>query len=628
MNRDRATVLALLAGVLLAWGGAAALLPHIQAQRKTLQLAAHEDLNRNLPPEMAAVAVAGSFQGLAIDYFWSRATTLQQEGKYYEAKQLADWITTLQPRFAQVWSFQAWNMAYNISEAVKTPEEKWLWVQEGVRLLRDAGIPTNPRNTELYRELSYILFHRIGKFSVDEHWFFKQRFAEEWQGVVGEPPGGGLKDVLSHFAYVSNAPASLDALRADASAAAPLEALAALGYRPDARLLARVGDVQMRYVEILEGTGGAEDESPEAAARRAADAKLLAWLDDPKTAGAREKVLGFARAKVLSEQYHMDPKFMYEMMEKFGPLDWRHHAAHALYWALLGSKYSSETQNPSIFEAFTSNRLAFDSLRDLVQTGRLSRDLRFGVPDPRFFDGFERVLHQMAEWAKGDEGYEKALREKRRGFLELATEISCRYGSLEEADAYYAKLRAEFGKEYRGQYDVPLADFMRRINQESLKQFETARMLVHSFAVQAIRLGWATGRLDVARRYLDQAKACYDAYMSDENRPKRIERKARDLPPVEVILGGALESFLLAPPAAVDVRAKIRVWQGMRAEHLLYVYDQTVRQLHAEARRAGLDPEKCFPQPPGMDAYRKALKDAEAREKQELPQGEQPKTER
>lgn len=627
MNRDRATVLALLAGLVLAWGGAAALLPHVQARRKALQLSAHEDLNRNLPPEMAAVAVAGSFQGLAIDYFWARATTLQQEGKYYEAKQLADWITTLQPRFAQVWSFQAWNMAYNISEAVKTPEEKWLWVQEGVRLLRDAGIPTNPRNPELYRELSYMIFHRIGKFSVDEHWFFKQRFAEEWQGVVGEPPGGGLKDALAHFAYVSDAPASLGALRADPAAAAQLDALDALGYRPDAHLLARVGDVQMRYVEIMEGTGGAAEETPAADARRAADAKLLAWLDDPKIAVARGRVLGFARAKVLREQYHMDPKFMYELMEDFGPLDWRHHAAHALYWALLGAKYSSEIKNPNLFEAFTSDRLAFDSLRDLVQTGRLGRDLRFGVPDPRFFDGFERVLDQMAKLVKGDAGYEKALREKRRGFLEDATEISCRYGSLEEADAYYAKLRAEFGAEYRGQYDVPLADFMRRINQESLKHFETARLLVHSYAVQAIRLGWAAGRLDVARRYLDQAKACYDAYMSDENRPKRIERKARDLPPVEIILGGALESFLLAPPSAVDVRAKIRVWHGMRAEHLQYVYDQTIRQLHAEARRAELDPEKAFPEPPGMEAYRKALQKAEAREKRDAPQGEQPKTE-
>lgn len=197
---------------------------------------------------------------------------------------------------------------------------------------------------------------------------------------------------------------------------------------------------------------------------------------------------------------------------------------------------------------------------------------------------------------------------------------------MEEAQAYYAKLRAEFGKEYRGQYDVPLTDFIRKINQESLKHFETARMLVHSFAVQAIRLGWAAGRQDVARRYLDQAKACYDAYMSDVNRPKRIERKARDLPPVEVIMGGALESFLLAPPSAVDVRAKIRVWHGMRAEHLQYVYDQTVRQLHAEAHRASLDPAKAFPEPPGMNAYRKALKDAEAQEKQDTPLGEQPKT--
>ena len=46
-------------------------------------------------------------------------TICRQDDKFFEAAQLADWITKLEPHFTQVWLFQAWNMAYNISVKFK-----------------------------------------------------------------------------------------------------------------------------------------------------------------------------------------------------------------------------------------------------------------------------------------------------------------------------------------------------------------------------------------------------------------------------------------------------------------------------------------------------------------------------
>ncbi|MHC4759463.1 MAG: hypothetical protein ACYTE8_12475, partial [Planctomycetota bacterium] len=101
------------------------------------------------PPSLAFATVAlGAFRGLIVDVLWIRADRLQQEGQYFDAKQLSEWITTLQPRFAAVWEFRSWNMAYNISVAIPAsqPSERWRWVKNGYELLRDKGIPQNPKS--------------------------------------------------------------------------------------------------------------------------------------------------------------------------------------------------------------------------------------------------------------------------------------------------------------------------------------------------------------------------------------------------------------------------------------------------------------------------------------------------
>ena len=99
----------------------------------------------NAPPVLAFTTVAlGGFRGLIANALWIRTTELQEDGKYFEAVQLADWITKLQPHFSQVWANQAWNMAYNISVKFPNPEDRWLWVQRGIELLRDQGLQYNP----------------------------------------------------------------------------------------------------------------------------------------------------------------------------------------------------------------------------------------------------------------------------------------------------------------------------------------------------------------------------------------------------------------------------------------------------------------------------------------------------
>jgi|YelNatPaOPRAMG01_1025707.scaffolds.fasta_scaffold02954_11 hypothetical protein len=140
----------------------------------------------NAPPVLAFTTVAlGGFRGLIANALWLRASDLQEQGKYFEMVQLADWITKLQPHFVQVWIVQAWNMAYNISVKFSDPADRWRWVQKGIELLRDQALRYNPNEALLYRELAWFFQHKMGYNLDDAHLFYKRAWAVEMTEVLG-----------------------------------------------------------------------------------------------------------------------------------------------------------------------------------------------------------------------------------------------------------------------------------------------------------------------------------------------------------------------------------------------------------------------------------------------------------
>src|SRR5688500_2417309 len=142
----------------------------------------------NAPPMLAFTTVAlGGFRGPIANALWIRANELQNEGKYFEMVQLADWITKLEPTFVQVWTVQAWNMAYNISVKFPNHHDRWRWVQRGIELLRDEGLRYNPKEALLYRELGWFFQHKMGQNMDDAHLVYKYNWAVAMTNVFGGP---------------------------------------------------------------------------------------------------------------------------------------------------------------------------------------------------------------------------------------------------------------------------------------------------------------------------------------------------------------------------------------------------------------------------------------------------------
>ena len=161
--------------------------PRLNSARGELGLTRVEPL-KNAPPVLAFTTVAlGSFRGMIVNALWIRSSELQEDGRYFEAVQLADWITKLQPYFSAVWVNLAWNLSYNISVKFPDPEDRWKWVQRGIELLRDEGLKYNPHAVDIYGELARHFHHKMGAYLDDAHLTYKWHWYQEMQAVI---PGG------------------------------------------------------------------------------------------------------------------------------------------------------------------------------------------------------------------------------------------------------------------------------------------------------------------------------------------------------------------------------------------------------------------------------------------------------
>ena len=109
-----------------------------------------------------ALAAFGGIRSIVAEVVWFRADRLQDEGRYVELAQLASTLSYLEPRTPEVWSYAAWNLAYNISVMMPTHEDRWRWVNAAIVLLRDKGLVLNPTESELYRELAWLFELKLG----------------------------------------------------------------------------------------------------------------------------------------------------------------------------------------------------------------------------------------------------------------------------------------------------------------------------------------------------------------------------------------------------------------------------------------------------------------------------------
>ncbi|MBK9188109.1 MAG: hypothetical protein IPM33_04055 [Phycisphaerales bacterium] len=598
--------------------------------------------------EVSAGIAMGAFRGIFVNWLWMRANEMKEDGKYYEAIELSRAITRLQPRFPRVWVFHAWNLAYNISVATQTADERWNWVMAGIRLLRDEAIPANPNDLLLHKELGWIYSHKIGGWTDDANQYYKRRHAAEWTVVLGPPPARepadrdrdyAIKKYADWLQTFADAPTTLEEMaRVEPTTTQLVERLVAINVKPDLSLL----DRYETYTHLIKGYGGA-------AAKRNPGPFLgpvAALIEDPAYAKAWPVLLRYVRRQVLTDRYRMEPDRMIRYTHRFGPIDWRTPAAHALYWSSRGVETSQSRRyegNKRDFDFINSDRVTVQAIQDLFRYGdlyfdfaafRLSQSstaMLFAVPNPAFVQSYGDILDDAASRSWVDNPYDRGYRPMAAGYENFLRDAVCFFfarGDRRSAEQWYQRLRTWEGINIndplrRVELSAPLDDFVSRELLDRIGTPNVAVAQVNGALLGAYTAGLLAGDMDIFAAQFEYASRFHKAFFEKQFRTTNVDRgSARmEMMPSDFreAAGVVFAQFVmsLTPEAAENVYD--RASNDLR----LYAYgvlEARFRQeMEAIAKAEGTRPfEAVFPPPPGLEAFRadqqRKLDAAKARE--------------
>ncbi|MFM9996749.1 MAG: hypothetical protein ACKVU4_13230 [Phycisphaerales bacterium] len=638
MQRD-SWVQTIAAGVLcLGLLGSAVVGMAVTASAGRNKLAYTERAEDSDPPQVSLGIAMGAFRGLFVNWLWMRANALKEAGRYHEAIDLASAITKLQPRFAHVWVFHAWNMAYNISVATNTPSERWQWVQAGIRLLRDEGIPANPDDLLLHRELAYIYIHKIQGWMDDANWYYKRKFAQEWTVILGEPPKA---DPLSRdrqkatdayavwFAPIVDAPDSPgEVVRRQPLAKVIVDRLRGIG---------GVGAGNVPATKWLEwhAVSAAILRSPQRpiieASMAEVDREVLRLVEDPELAPGWDALLAFLRRRVLIDQYHMEPDRMLRCIRRFGPIDWRHPAAHALYWSIRGGERAVSrvgVENKKDYDFVNADRMAVHALQELWRSGEIYFDFLGSmlVPEPSvpfytvlpnlyFTDSYGDTMKELRRRSSFDETKDaySYYSEGYENFLVDATRFYYRRGQRDVAQQYYhtAATDPQFNlhtQDRAQRFSKPLDEFIFDETREEYTRPDIARLEVEGALQGAYIGGLLGGDGELFRAQFDFAKNVHRYFMAKQGRSSLMDKDMfrMELMPSDFRLLAA--DILVRLVTALDLDDAETLYNNAPEDLKRFAFDRITEvfgPVMADLqKRGGRTFAQVFIEPSGMDEHR------------------------
>lgn len=660
MRRDRWTQLGALAALVVCLAASGLLTTLVAASAGRNRLTYAEQAEKGDPTEVQLGIAMGAFRGLFVNMLWIRANDLKEAGKYYEAVDLAKMITRLQPRFPRVWVFHAWNLAYNISVATNTPRERWQWVQAGIRLLRDEGVPANPTDVLLHKELAWIYLHKVQGIMDDANWLYKRELARDWTIVLGPPPRrtaemrttaemtrayvewlskvNDAKDTLAELYAATPAAESLvGRLKNEAGLDLTGQLWTPQGNGPGEQVLTMIEEIKslQRIQESLNLAGRRANANPIA----------VEILLDPSAQGSAQELVRFIRKRMVVDKYHMEPDRMLRYTQEIGPLDWRHAASHALYWSARGveeAMYRINPKNRGDYDILNTDRLTIQALQELFRNGEVYFDyfnpnFFIQMPNPDFVDAYEKKLNQLVERSVfSPRPGEMVYPDKGRpfsiyaagyeNFLKDAIRFMYRRGDRARAEFYYDKMRMTLRNTNRplGEYENDLARTLDEFAAQEVAKEDrfTSPYVAQQEVVGSLQAaylnGLLAGNMSLYRASMDYARSFHAIFVKkqvfnagpNQGDTARMEVMDRDFNTFAGKVLGALVEFSGIPDGPIMYsRAPSDI---QRKTYPMLVQSAIREQLAGAEKAGGSGFDVWFPAPAGMENFRK---DFEEREK-------------
>jgi hypothetical protein len=138
------------------------------------------------PSSSAMNLVLLGLRGPAASVLHLKAIEYQEKKQWAKLRATVDSIILLQPHYVQIWKFQGWNLAYNVSREWDRVDDRFYWVKEGIKFLK-LGTDRNQTIPILFHNVGEVVSSKMG--ISDEKKFFRVYFREDPDPKFETSPG-------------------------------------------------------------------------------------------------------------------------------------------------------------------------------------------------------------------------------------------------------------------------------------------------------------------------------------------------------------------------------------------------------------------------------------------------------
>ncbi len=326
----------------------------------------------------------------------------------------------------------------------------------------------------------------------------------------------------------------------------------------------------------------------------------------------------------------MDTDRMIRYTQKYGPIDWRHHGAHALYWSEKGVEAGEarvSIANKQDFDFVNTDRVVAQSVQDLFRTGELYFDFLTstrsanaffqGVPNPHFVDSYVKIvdeeMRQRSEFDKTSGGYNhfySPLSAGYENFVRDAIVFFYRRGEVARAEEWLSKLRnyvnMNLNDPRRGQeLSKPVAEFVKDELIDNLTRPSMMIQQVTGSLMGAFASGLLGRDMELFHAQVEYAKKAHRYFMEEQIRQTpaagaagpRMQQIDQDFAKVE---GGLFYQFI----SSLDIDDAHTAYSMAENGLKLYAYKPILENFKEVLDKQ--DPKKfseMFPEPEGYRAF-------------------------
>ncbi len=433
--------------------------------------------NTDLPPSLALTTFAlGPLKAIIVDSLWWRAIQQQDQGEYFEALQLADWITKLQPTFSSVWAFHGWNMSYNIAHDFADEEDRWNWINHGIELLRDEGLKYNPGDKVIQHEIARIFYNRIGGNIDQGSEYFKNQWAFKMMQYFDS---SSQQEIIN----LSNAAKNVDELKKRFGVEKYMQ------------------ETLKQAIDVLDFKTNPPTRIPH-----------QVELSTEKQKQAVVEIYYYHKRKKIESELKLDVARILFINTQYGPLDWRLHQAHTIYWAaednfedfMKGGVNYSKIVRQSMIESFYEGKLFHDPVKNII-----SRTNNLEIIG-RIHDYIEYLI---------ENNFDSDIDSVHKKFLKNAVTILYNYNRNEEAK----ELFEHYKEHYLQKNPIDYESFIVKSIEGTLYSDGTGNINHHIESVLYQSFQWLDyGDYDRSNGHLNLAKLLWRRYqLKFENNPAK-----------------------------------------------------------------------------------------------------------